>query len=127
MNVVELKAFLSEYRAMCKLPMDQWRQEMFAKLDSMPQFEPFFMDSTGELCLNCGDVFAYACADAEAVPDDEFQGLMTGIERFGTCDAEVAYVSVKRNDLIPVQQITLNPDAVAYFKSLNLKPSKDFP
>ena len=41
----------------------------------------FGFDST--LVLNCGDTFAYACADAEEVPDDQIDLVRRMHDKFG--------------------------------------------
>ena len=64
------------------------------------------------LCVNCSDTFAYACADAEHVPDDEYPKLCIGIEKFGY-DAVKAYVSKKRDGDMPLRP--MSQDAVDFF------------
>jgi hypothetical protein len=49
------------------------------------------------LCLNMGDTFAYACADAEPVPDEELEAV-AGIYREHGSNGLVAWVSNRRKE-----------------------------
>lgn len=72
------------------------RNALFKAAKLVGQDDWAFFTCEGLLVINCGDTFAYACADAEELPIDKIDEVLA-LEREYGFDGVVAWIATHRN------------------------------
>lgn len=96
--------------------------ELEAAINLVAQDEYAFFGAQGTLVINCGDTFAYACADAEELPFDKIEEVKALYKQYGYSGL-VAWIA-KRRQCEPIREWQNEAYCAA---RAALSPPKDVP